>query len=117
MRLFTLFASLLVIIYPLSVAADRPITSKQDFIAIIEDKELRRPFVKLRVTPDGAISGRGLTTTVTGSWTWENGYFCRDLIWGKRELGYNCQAVSWVDKKLRFTSDRGTGDYADFSLR
>lgn len=87
------------------------------FRSVVTGKTLSRPFVKLQVAPKGTISGKGLSWPVTGNWTWQNGYFCRDLTWGDSELGYNCQEVGLKDGKIRFRSDRGTGDYADFSLR
>ncbi len=43
--------------------------------------------------------------------------FCRDLFWGARDLGYNCQQVDVNGSRIRFTSDRGRGDSAVFRLR
>lgn len=86
------------------------------FRALVAGKTLSRPFVKLQVSPEGTINGKGMRWPVTGSWTWQDGYFCRDLMWGESELGYNCQEISLHGGKIRFRSDRGTGDYADFSL-
>ena len=86
------------------------------FRSVINGKTLSRPFVKLQVSPEGTISGKGLSWPVTGKWTWQDGYFCRDLAWGERDLGYNCQEVRLNGGKIRFRSDRGTGDFADFSL-
>lgn len=93
-----------------------PIKDADEFANAVAEKTLKRPFIKLVVTPDGKITGRGLGTEVTGNWYWEDGYFCRDLFWGDRELGYNCQEVSRVGDQIRFQSDKGTGDYADFSV-
>ena len=86
------------------------------FRAAVEGKVLKRPFVTLEVSPGGEISGKGLRWPVTGNWQWQDGYFCRDLYWGESELGYNCQEVRLNGGKIRFRSDRGTGDYADFSI-
>ena len=92
------------------------ISQKEIFVEVISGKELKRPFVSLRVSDSGSISGSSLSLEVSGNWTWENGYFCRDLFWGKRDLGYNCQQVSLENDKIRFTSDQGSGDFADFTL-
>ena len=88
-----------------------------EFLSLITGKELKRPFIKLEVTPEGEIIGQGAAWPVTGNWTWQEGYFCRDLFWGGDPLGYNCQEVKAFDGRIRFTSDRGTGDSADFRLR
>ena len=107
----------------LSLAAASPaaadfqkIDSEQSFKQLVSGKTLTRPMVRLQVSPQGAISGRGMTWDVTGSWSWQNGYFCRDLAWGGDDLGYNCQEVTVNGRKIRFTSDRGAGDFADFTL-
>ena len=93
------------------------IKDKNAFIAEIKDKTLKRPLIRLEVTEDGKINGRAAMLNVTGQWTWENNYFCRDLFWGSRNLGYNCQQVSSNGKKIRFTSDKGEGDFADFTVK
>lgn len=93
------------------------ITSRDDFIRVISGKTLARPLVRLQVSPEGAIEGRGAHWDVTGKWRWQNGYFCRDLNWGGDDLGYNCQEVRVNGNRIRFTSDQGAGDSADFSLK
>ena len=93
------------------------IKDKNAFITAVKDKTLKRPLIRLEVTEDGKITGRAAMLSVTGQWTWENSYFCRDLFWGSRNLGYNCQQVSRSGKKIRFTSDKGEGDFADFTLK
>ena len=93
------------------------IKDKNTFIATIKDKTLKRPLIRLEVTEDGKITGRAAMLSVTGQWTWEKSYFCRDLFWGSRNLGYNCQQVSRSGKKIRFTSDKGEGDFADFTVK
>ncbi len=93
------------------------IYQREDFIEAISGRELKRPLIKLSVSEKGSIHGRALTTPLRGTWKWQDGYFCRDLFWGKRDLGYNCQQVSLMNNKIRFTSDKGQGDFADFTLR
>ena len=93
------------------------ITERADFVAAVEGKRLTRALVSLRVTGGGAISGRGGVWDVTGNWDWQGGYFCRSLIWGGDDLGYNCQEVTRDGNTLRFTSDKGAGQSATFTLR
>jgi hypothetical protein len=92
------------------------VDSQDEFVRLVAGKTLTRPFVNLTVTPDGRISGKGVRWDVTGSWTWQNGYFCRSLYWGGDDLGYNCQEVRASGERLRFTSDQGAGSSADFRL-
>jgi len=93
------------------------VQSASEFKSLVQGKTLTRPLVKLKVGSNGSISGRGATWDISGNWTWKNGYFCRSLNWGGDDLGYNCQEVTAKGGKIRFTSDQGAGDSADFSLR
>ncbi|WP_187428237.1 hypothetical protein ROLI_003850 [Roseobacter fucihabitans] len=100
-----------------AVAEFAKVNSQDQFVSLIEGKELRRPFVRLEVSPQGDISGMGAVWAVSGNWTWREGFFCRELFWGGDPLGYNCQQVDTKDNRIRFTSDRGAGDSAEFRLR
>lgn len=93
------------------------VSDRDAFVRLISGKTLTRPFVQLQVAPDGAINGMGARWEVTGNWRWQNGFFCRDLNWGGDDLGYNCQEVRAHGNRIRFTSDQGAGDSADFRLR
>lgn len=103
---------------PVFAAADYTrITSKSDFLRLVAGKALVRPLIRVQVSPGGEISGKGSRWGITGNWRWRDGYFCRTLNWGGDDLGYNCQEVSIRGGKVRFRSDRGTGEYADFRIR
>lgn len=100
-----------------AVAEFAKVDSQEQFVNLVSGKELRRPFVKLEVSPQGQISGIGAAWAVSGNWTWREGYFCRDLVWGGDSLGYNCQEVQASTNRIRFTSDRGAGDSAEFRMK
>ena len=93
------------------------LTSRDSFVRVIEGRELRRFGIRLTVTPDGRIEGRAFGADVTGQWDWDGDYFCRDLSLGNEDLGFNCQSVEVSGQTVRFTSDQGTGEYADLTLR
>ena len=93
------------------------VSSEAEFRDIVAGRVLVRPLIRLEVTPGGQITGRGAQWDVSGSWRWKDGYFCRTLHWGGDDLGYNCQEVRSDGTRIRFRSDRGTGDFADFRLR
>jgi len=94
-----------------------PVQREADFRALVEGRDLTRFLVRLQVTPDGRITGRGFGAQVGGDWEWRDGYFCRTLEFGDSGDPYNCQLVLRNGNTLRFISDRGDGDYADFSVR
>ena len=110
------FAALTISSAPVAAEFAR-VTDERQFRQIVQGRELTYPLVRLQVTPDGRIVGKGAGREVSGQWDWENGLFCRDLYWGQRELGYNCQTVEVRGNTVRFTSDEGQGDHADFRLR
>lgn len=98
-------------------AENAKIVDEAQFRALVTGKTLTRPLIRLQVSPGGEISGKGASWEVTGNWTWQDGYFCRHLNWGGDDLGYNCQEVRVDGERIRFTSDRGSGDSAEFRLR
>tara|TARA_R110002033_G_scaffold215_22_gene2115 strand:+ start:3195 stop:3569 length:375 start_codon:yes stop_codon:yes gene_type:complete len=108
---------ILLLVLPLPAAAFEAVTSRDDFVAPVVGKRLTGDGVGLRVTPDGAITGRGFGFKVTGTWLWRNGLFCRTLTSAIRDFPLNCQTVAVQGDVIRFRADRGTGDTADLRLR
>lgn len=91
--------------------------SRDGFLRLIEGRKLTRFGIQLDVTSSGGIGGSAFGVPVTGDWRWQGGYFCRELKFGERDLGPNCQQVLVRDNVLRFISDQGKGPYADLWLR
>ena len=117
MRFAILAAVTALVAAPVSADGFAKISKRSDFVSLIEGRDLKRFGIKLNVTPGGQISGKAFGTEVVGAWRWQQGYFCRDLYWGSRDLGPNCQVVKVQDGTVRFIADQGRGDYADFALR
>ena len=66
------------IFLPVSAWAEFVVLSKRDhFLSVIEGKDLKRPLIRLQVKPDGTITGKAAAMKVTGTWVWEDRYFCR----------------------------------------
>ena len=99
------------------IAGETTISERPDFENLVKDKKLERFLISLSVTSDGKIMGSAAGRDVSGDWNWIEGYFCRTLMWGERELKYNCQKVTFDGRRLRFISDRGAGQSASFALR
>ena len=99
------------------IASETTISERPDFEKLVKDKKLERFLISLSVTDDGKIEGSAAGRDVSGDWNWIDGYFCRTLMWGERELKYNCQKVTFDGRRLRFISDRGAGQSASFALR
>ncbi|MEL6522517.1 MAG: dihydrodipicolinate reductase [Pseudomonadota bacterium] len=119
LRTMSLCAAVIFTSLPTITVAEqfKTITNKGDFVSLISGRQLTRQGIRLAVSPSGQIAGRGFGRDVSGGWTWREGFFCRDLFWGKRDLGFNCQMVKVNGSTMRFISDRGTGQFADLKLR
>lgn len=97
----------------------RRIETRAEFLAALGDRTLHFSLfgVRLDVRPDGSIQGSALGSGVTGTWRWQDGYFCREMDWSGTPVPHNCQLVEKRGDELRFTVDRGAGDSARFALR
>lgn len=93
------------------------ITDRTDFLSAVTGKTLTRPLIRLTVTPDGAIDGKGFSLPVSGQWEWKNGFFCRSMDVPGYDIPYNCQEVRVKGRDIRFTSDQGKGQSAVFRLK
>ena len=106
------------IFLPVSAWAEFVVLSKRDnFLSVIEGKDLKRPLIRLQVKPDGTITGKAAAMKGTGTWVWEDRYFCRVLYWGGKTFEHNCQEVALNGDKIRFTTEKGAGEFADFTLK
>ena len=102
---------------PVMAESFKKVTNKSEFVNIISGRKLTRLGIQLSVSPGGAIQGKAFGQPVTGAWRWQGNYFCRDLFYGQRDLGPNCQEVKVNGATIRFTSDQGSGQSADLRLR
>jgi hypothetical protein len=97
-----------------------PVKDQATFLSLIEGKELRNFLygVRLNVQANGQIAGAAVGWGIEGSWTWQDGFFCREMSWGGDPIPYNCQLVeARGEDRLRFTVDQGAGDSASFRLQ
>ena len=100
-----------------TAAADfAKVTDEREFLRLVAENKLTRMGIEVTVTPSGEIRGSAFGSPVTGNWSWKGEYFCRDLAWGDKQFGYNCQEVARDGNALRFTSDRGAGRSAKLYL-
>ena len=118
MRLATSIFMALALASPAFAEGFQRIEGRDSFVSVVKDRDLTRLGIQVKVTDRGQIVGRAFGRKGTGDWSWQNGYFCRDLYWGGSELDLgNCQTVEVNGNTLRFTSDKGTGESADLRLR
>ncbi len=114
-----IFASFLMLLAASPALAEfQRVTERDRFVSLVEDRDLTRLGIRLKVSGDGRILGRAFGQRVTGDWAWDGGYFCRDLYVNDDMLDpQNCQKVEVRGNTLRFTSDKGAGDHADLRIK
>ncbi|MEJ6404429.1 dihydrodipicolinate reductase [Yoonia sp. 2307UL14-13] len=96
-----------------------PVSDQATFLSLVDGKLLRNRLygVRLNVLNNGQIQGSAIGWDISGTWSWEDGYFCREMDWGGEAIPYNCQLVEWDGSLIRFTVDRGAGDSASFRVQ
>ncbi len=115
--LFVLMLSLVAL--PARAEGYERIATREAFVAAVEGRDMRIGLlgITLNVQPDGTITGDAMGWPVTGTWEWQDGFFCRELDWSGTPVPYNCQLVERRGDNIRFTVDKGKGDSARFALR
>lgn len=116
MKSLMVFAAALVLATSAKADGFDHVQKKSEFVSLISGKDLARFGITLKVSPDGGIEGKAFGTPVTGAWKWSEGLFCRDLYFGTRDLGQNCQMVKRKGNTIRFIADAGKGDFADLRI-
>jgi len=107
---------------PLPALAEefQPVTAEAAFLALVEGRQLRIGLLGLglQIGSGGQITGRAAGQDITGTWVWQDGFFCREMAWGSNAIPYDCQLVEVKgSNEIRFTVDRGAGDDATFVIR
>ncbi len=93
------------------------VTDRGAFVSLVSGKSLTSLGVSLTVSPSGSIGGRAFGRDVTGTWTWNSGFFCRTMKAGDKLFARNCQLVQQKSGRIRFIADKGTGATADLRIR
>ena len=118
MRIFALIFTFIAA-FPVGAQAYDRISDRATFVDTVDGKDLRIGLYRLtlNVRADGSITGRAAGWDISGSWNWENGYFCREMDWSGTVIEYNCQLVEVNGDRIRFTVDQGAGDDAVLRIR
>ena len=70
----------------------------------------------LVLSNDGKLTGKTAKgDKMNGVWKWNQGFFCRNLLIGKKELGSDCQVVAIDGNEVQFTREQGKGDAIVFT--
>ena len=95
-----------------SAAKYEHVVAKEGFMASVVGKTVDVGGETLVIHADGTITG-----LVEGTWSWEDGFFCREGTAGGKPMKRDCQKVEVKGKKLRLTRDNGQGKKVVYKLK
>lgn len=92
------------------------LTTEAAFRQAIVGKTLTFNGSSLTINADNTISGPWDGSGITGTWYWDDAYWCREVAVGGVERGLDCQAWTTTGSEATFTRDRGNGNSATYTL-
>lgn len=90
------------------IAWDR-ITTKQEFLEKGADNYYGNTTGKSIATHYGVIKGIYSGMQLSGTWDWQDEYFCRTSTLGTMDLGSDCIKIDVTDDKMRLIMNKGKG--------
>ncbi|GGH25754.1 hypothetical protein SAMN05444007_103187 [Cribrihabitans marinus] len=87
----------------------RRITTRADFCDAVVDRVILGDGLRFVIGSDATISGQAHGVALSGVWTWNEGYFCRNARVGEAETGKDCEVIEVAPGRMRYTRDRGRG--------
>ena len=91
----------------------RRVTTRAAFCALFADRLLRGPDGLLfTLHSDGHLTGQAGGAAFSGQWSWQGGYFCRDLGDGQQD----CELIETDGARLRYTRNKGAGEVVTVSI-
>ena len=90
-------------------AADATIATEQEFREVAVGKKLVSKHGHVIVHDDGTLTGTFGNKELTGTWSWEDEFYCRSAKLGKKDIGDDCQVVEVSGDRLIFVRKKGKG--------
>ena len=97
-------------------SGERRITTEEEFRRVVVDRKHNASWGYTINRKDGTIRGFYKGKFVSGEWSWEGEYYCRDVMIDLKELGHDCQVVTVSGNRIVYTRKKGSGKTATFEL-
>ncbi|MEL7214047.1 MAG: hypothetical protein AAGK92_15385 [Pseudomonadota bacterium] len=97
-----------------------PITDTATFNKQIADRRLEfpdNPEIWFELKSNGTMTGELKGGTVTGTWEFSDGFWCREFKAGGTARPRDCQTVERAGNQVRFTRNRGAGDAGVYLMK
>lgn len=92
----------------------QPIVTKDEYMTQVVGRTVNFGSGSSTTHPDGTMTGSSQDGEVKGTWSWEDGKFCREGTVGTNVMERDCQALEIAGNKLRVS--RGNGTKSEFDL-
>ncbi|QPH53996.1 hypothetical protein [Pontivivens ytuae] len=87
----------------------RRILTRADFRAACAGRTFRIGPDQFTIHADGRLTGRFDGLDLIGTWTWEDGLFCRTATLGTEDLGEDRETIEVNGNRMRYRGDGGHG--------
>lgn len=88
------------------------IETETDFIKYVADRDLilsNNTFYKAVIGRSGSLEGFfSMTRTLSGSWAWIDGKYCREFAWKGKHYDEHCATISATKSAVKIADETGT---------
>ncbi len=85
------------------------VTTREEFCRLFADRELSQGDLSFTIHSDGKLTGYVDGLALSGTWAWEEGYFCRRAYLAEEDLGTDCELIESDGHRMRYFPDKGKG--------
>ena len=122
MRVITDLKILLCVILPfvsgcVATPDYQTITTRDEYLTKVAGRTVNLGDGSSTTHADGTMTGKVGGLPIVGSWTWEDGFFCRQGKVGPEQMERDCQKLEIADDNLRVTRNSGDGPISVFKLK
>ena len=99
-----------------AVVSKRRIRTEREFLDVVAGRKMTNETGFATNRKDGTLTGKLDKRQLTGSWSWEDGFFCRIGKLGNHNFGLDCQTVVVSGDSVTFTQEKGKGKKVTYRL-
>ena len=116
-KFFTAAAIILALTSPALAISGKKLNTIDEFQSRVVGKILTSSDGFVTVRKNGSIGGEVQGKKLKGKWNWQEGYFCRSLVWGGKNMGSACQEIRVNGKSVHFIRDQGKGSATSYTIK
>ncbi|MDD9724565.1 hypothetical protein PVV74_03755 [Roseovarius sp. SK2] len=102
---------------PASASDFERVETKAEFDRVIVGRKAVASWGWVISQPNGTVVGQVDGEKAAGSWEWKNGFWCRTISFGSKDMPHDCQAVFHKGSTAIFIRDKGQGDQVVLTLQ